>query len=65
MKFPTQHKGVTLMENGRKVKYTLHRDGNTVWAGVGNPGGTITAVFKRAFDTVREAKYWMQNPSVR
>ena len=59
MKYPTQHKSMTVQIRGRATKVSLHRDHNKVWA---MDGKATSAFYSKTMPTVREAKYWMQHP---
>lgn len=64
MKFKTQHrKFKTTDHRGREDHLTAHRDGKLVWATRPSDKASVV-IMSRKCETVREAKAWMNMPTI-
>lgn len=63
MKFPTQHKRFVMNVGslGKKEPFFAHRDGKYCWL---NRGVETATIFTKTFNTVRDAKAWMNSPKI-
>jgi len=62
MKFKSQHKELKVYAGKKDPdKYMAHRDKKSIWV---TGGVRNTTLMSRICETVREAKAWMDNPSL-